>query len=57
VRPQVCRACLPGDDACLTARRRFNLEHDPEKACRKPDPGRVPVSRLREALGAVRRLA
>jgi Fe-S-cluster containining protein len=57
VRPQVCRACLPGDDACLTARRRFNLEHDPEKACRKPDPGRVPVSRLREALGAVHRLA
>jgi uncharacterized protein len=25
VRPQVCRACLPGDDACQTARRRFNL--------------------------------
>jgi Fe-S-cluster containining protein len=31
VRPQVCRACLPGDDACRMARRRFNLEHDPEK--------------------------
>ena len=25
VRPQVCRACLPGDDACQTARRRFGL--------------------------------
>jgi Fe-S-cluster containining protein len=25
VRPDVCRACLPGDDACLTARRHFNL--------------------------------
>jgi Fe-S-cluster containining protein len=26
VRPQVCRACEPGDDACLTARRRHGLE-------------------------------
>ena len=25
VRPDVCRACLPGDDDCETARRRFNL--------------------------------
>jgi Fe-S-cluster containining protein len=25
VRPEVCRACFPGDDACLMARRRFNL--------------------------------
>jgi Fe-S-cluster containining protein len=25
VRPDVCRACLPGDDACLMARRHFNL--------------------------------
>ena len=25
VRPDVCKACLPGDDACLMARRRFNL--------------------------------
>jgi hypothetical protein len=25
VRPDVCRACLPGDDACQTARRRFSL--------------------------------
>ncbi|MFZ3358477.1 MAG: YkgJ family cysteine cluster protein [Xanthobacteraceae bacterium] len=25
VRPDVCKACLPGDDACLTARRHFNL--------------------------------
>jgi Fe-S-cluster containining protein len=25
VRPDVCRACLPGDDACKMARRRFNL--------------------------------
>ena len=24
-RPDVCRACLPGDDACLMARRRFGL--------------------------------
>ena len=25
VRPDVCRACLPGDDACLMARRHYNL--------------------------------
>lgn len=25
VRPQVCRACLPGDDACRLARARFGL--------------------------------
>jgi len=25
VRPDVCRACLPGDHACLMARRRFGL--------------------------------
>ncbi|MGD0333374.1 MAG: YkgJ family cysteine cluster protein [Xanthobacteraceae bacterium] len=25
VRPEVCKACLPGDDACQTARRRFHL--------------------------------
>jgi uncharacterized protein len=25
VRPEVCRACLPGDDACEQARRRFGL--------------------------------
>ena len=25
VRPQVCRACLPGDDACRMARARFGL--------------------------------
>ena len=25
VRPDVCRACLPGDDACQIARRRFDL--------------------------------
>lgn len=25
VRPDVCRSCLPGDDACRMARRRFNL--------------------------------
>lgn len=24
-RPEVCRACMPGDDACQMARRRFNL--------------------------------
>jgi len=25
VRPDVCRACVPGDDACQMARRRFGL--------------------------------
>jgi uncharacterized protein len=25
-RPDVCRACLPGDDACKMARQRFNLQ-------------------------------
>jgi hypothetical protein len=25
MRPDVCRACVPGDDACQMARRRFNL--------------------------------
>jgi Fe-S-cluster containining protein len=25
MRPDVCRACEPGDDACLMARRKFNL--------------------------------
>lgn len=25
VRPQVCRACMPGDDACLLARSRHGL--------------------------------
>jgi uncharacterized protein len=25
VRPDVCRACLPGGDDCAIARRRFNL--------------------------------
>jgi uncharacterized protein len=25
VRPEVCRTCLPGDDACRMARRHFNL--------------------------------
>src|SRR6516162_4459862 len=25
VRPDICRACLPGDDTCKMARRRFNL--------------------------------
>lgn len=25
VRPDVCRACLPGDEDCLMARRRFGL--------------------------------
>jgi Fe-S-cluster containining protein len=27
-RPDVCRACLPGDEACRQARRRFNLPLD-----------------------------
>ena len=25
VRPEVCRTCVPNDDACLMARRHFNL--------------------------------
>lgn len=25
IRPDVCRACMPGDDACQTARARFGL--------------------------------
>lgn len=25
LRPDVCRACLPGDDACLIARKRWRL--------------------------------
>ncbi len=25
LRPDVCKACLPGDEACLIARRRFEL--------------------------------
>jgi Fe-S-cluster containining protein len=25
VRPQVCRTCMPGDDACAMARQRFGL--------------------------------
>ncbi len=25
VRPEVCRACLPGDEECLTARRHYGL--------------------------------
>ncbi|MBB3308587.1 hypothetical protein FHT78_000316 [Rhizobium sp. BK196] len=25
IRPDVCRACLPGDDACLTARKAFGF--------------------------------
>lgn len=25
VRPEVCRTCVPADDACLTARRHYNL--------------------------------
>ena len=25
VRPEVCRTCMPGDDECLMARRRFGL--------------------------------
>ena len=26
-RPDVCKACLPGDDACLTARQHFGLSN------------------------------
>jgi uncharacterized protein len=29
VRPEVCRTCLPGDDACRMARRRFGLSPIP----------------------------
>jgi uncharacterized protein len=25
IRPQICRACMPGDDACLMARERHGL--------------------------------
>jgi Fe-S-cluster containining protein len=32
VRPDVCRACLPGDDACLTARRGFGLAEIAQRA-------------------------
>ena len=28
VRPEVCKACLPGDDACHMARQRFGLYGD-----------------------------
>lgn len=31
VRPEVCRVCVPGDDACQMARRRFHMEPDPFK--------------------------
>jgi Fe-S-cluster containining protein len=34
VRPDVCRACLPGDDACQMARRRFNMTPFPAIADR-----------------------
>ncbi|HEX6958082.1 MAG TPA: YkgJ family cysteine cluster protein [Ferrovibrio sp.] len=30
MRPDVCRACSPGDDACLMARRHFGFESDTE---------------------------
>lgn len=29
VRPQVCRSCMPGDDACVMARRHFRLYEMP----------------------------
>ena len=29
VRPEVCRVCLPGDDACRMARERFGLGEPP----------------------------
>jgi Fe-S-cluster containining protein len=37
-RPQVCRDCLPGDDACRMARRRFNLEDLVATPCSPDDP-------------------
>lgn len=36
VRPQVCRACMPGDDACNMARRRFRLYELPRAAAYAP---------------------
>lgn len=29
LRPQVCRSCMPGDDACVMARRHFSLYEMP----------------------------
>lgn len=29
VRPQVCRSCMPGDDACVMARKHFRLYEMP----------------------------
>src|SRR2546423_9252344 len=39
-RPDVCKACLPGDEACQTARFRFETALND----RSPDPG--PIFRL-----------
>lgn len=33
-RPQVCRSCMPGDDACLLARARFRLYDMPRQVSR-----------------------
>lgn len=39
VRPQVCRSCMPGDDACHMARARFRLYELPRSpAVHFPDP-------------------
>ncbi len=38
VRPQVCRSCMPGDDACVIARRHFRLYEMPRPTPISPDP-------------------
>ena len=35
-RPDVCRACEPGDDACSMARRRFGLAELPQRPGAEP---------------------
>jgi hypothetical protein len=53
-----CGRFLPGLAASpFSSDRLPKLEHDAEKACPALDAGWVPVSRLREAHGTVRRLA
>jgi len=37
VRPDVCRTCLPGDAACQTARRHFNLSPASLIALQRPN--------------------
>lgn len=46
IRPEVCRACEPGDDACTMARRRFGLHDLTGNAPGDPggDPGGDPLT-------------